>query len=156
MDENSKLDELAEAADREPGDAQNARRLLAAASDAADLPARVKQFFARSAATVEAFDVDIGDQAALAHQLGFYREDNSEPAGYDLDHIFEWFTDRMTRGTEQGKKINVSRTAREYNEEVMKFRGQPDGVRKAYEKARKRFADQQAAEITLVKLLSEI
>lgn len=156
MDENSNFDELAEAAERESGDAKKAWRLLAAGISDTDLPAWVKQYVVRSAAVVDAFDEQAGDQAVLAHHLGFYREDNSEPAGYDLDHIFEWFTDRMTRDAEQGKKINVSRTSREYNEEFMKLRGQPDGVRKAYEKARIRFADQQEAEIALAKLLSDL
>lgn len=156
MDKNSNFDELAEAAELEAGDAKKAWRLLAAGIDTSDLPAWVKEYVARSAVVVEAFDMQAGDQAELAHHLGFYREGNPQTAGYDLDHIYDWFTDRMTHDIEQGRKINVSRTSREYNDEVMKLRGQPDGVRKAYEKVRKRFAEQQAAEIALNKLLSEL
>ncbi len=149
MDENSNFDELAEAAARESGDAKKAWRLLATSIDATDLPTWVKQYVVRSARAVDAFDMQSGDQTALAHQLGFYREDAPQHVGYDLDHIYEWFTDRMTHDVEQGRKINVSRTSREYNEEVMKLRGQPDGVRKAYEQARRRFAAQQEAEARL-------
>jgi hypothetical protein len=150
MDENSNFDELAEAAELEPGDAKKAWRLLAGGIEAADLPAWVKQYVARSATAVEAFDMHIGDQAALAHQLGFYREDDALLGGYDLDHIFEWFTDRMTRDAERGLKISVSRTSREYNDEVMKLRGQPDGVRKAYEKARRRYSKEDEAALATV------
>jgi len=155
MDENSNFDELAEAAEREHGDAKKAWRLLAAGIDATDLPSWVKQYVVSSARAVDAFDMQSGDQAALAHQLGFYREDAPQPTGYDLDHIYDWFTDRMTHDVEQGWKINVSRTSREYNEEVMKLRGQPDGVRKAYEQARRRFAAQQEVEVRLQALLAE-
>jgi len=154
MTENSNLDQLAEAAERDTGDAKKAWRLLAGSIDATDLPIWVKEYVLNSAAAVDEFDMVHGDQAALAHQLGFYQEHDPVPVGYDLDHIFEWFTDRMMTDAEEGRKINVSRTSREYREEVMKARGQPDGVRKAYEKARKRFEGQQRSDLALAKLLS--
>lgn len=156
MDENSKLDELAEAARLEPGDAKKAWRLLSANIEGTDLPAWVKKYFKQSARKVEAFNPQTDDQAQLAHKLGFYREMEDQPgANYDLDHIFDWFTDRMMKDVEDGKKINVSRTAREYLDENRMHNSAPGGLRKAYEKARRRHARRFKAGMELERLLAE-
>lgn len=157
MDENSNLiDEMVNDSERAPGDTQKAWRLLAAHIDGTDLPSWVKAYVKKSAAVVSDFDKENGDQAMLAHNLGFYQETDANPGGnYDLDEIFEWFTDRMMKDVSEGKKINVSRTAREYREETRRFDSQPDGIRKAYEKARVRHARQLEAGAQLERLLAE-
>lgn len=156
MDENSNfLDELARDAELESGDAKKAWQLLAISMTDSDLPTWVKGYVSRSAKAVEAFDSENGDQAALAHHLGFYIENETKPTGYDLDHILEWFTDRMMRDLANGQKINVSRTSREYKDENRYFNSSPNGIRKAYEKARNRLAKQQKSEIELEKLLTQ-
>ena len=138
MVENTNLDMLAEAAERDSGDAKKAWRLLAAGIDATDLPLWVKSYVRQSADAVAAFDMQRGDQAQLAHNLGFYQEE-PEPGIGSEDHIFDWVVDRMTLDVKEGRKINISRATREYHEEVMKLSGEPDSVRKVYEKARNRF-----------------
>ncbi len=158
MDKNSNfLDEIAEAAEREKGDAKKAWKLLAAAIDETDLPTWVKNYVKRSAAVVADYDIEAGDQALLAHMLGFYKEKEVPPskAVYHPDEVFEWFTDRITRDVENGKKPNVSRTAREYLDEKKLLTGSPDAVRKTYEKARARFEAQMRDEIEFQRLLAE-
>lgn len=156
MDENSKLDELAEAAHLEPGDAKKAWRLLSASVEGTDLPAWVKEYFQRSAREIETFNPQTDDQAQLAHNLGFYGEMEDRPgANYDLDHIFDWFTDRMMKDVEEGKKINISRTAREYLDENRMPNSAPGGLRKAYEKARNRHARRMEVGMELEQLLAE-
>lgn len=155
MDENSNMDEIASAAEREPGDAKKAWRLLAASIEGTDLPTWVKAYVQRSARVVAEFDVQADDQALLAHNLGFFREVKTVPGGYDQDHIFDWFTVRMMEDVAEGKKINVSRTAREYKEANRMFNSAPDGIRKAYEKARTRFSQRMEAGAELERLLAE-
>ena len=156
MEKNSNLDEIADAARLEPGDAKKAWRLLAASIERTDLPDWVKSYVQKSAAVVADYDMDNGDQATLARMLGFYREPVERPGGnYDLDHIFDWFTDRMMKDVEGGKKINISRTAREYLEENRMPNSAPGGLKKAYEKARKRHADRMVAGLKLEQLLAE-
>lgn len=155
MDEDSKIEEFAEAAELEAGDAKKAWSLLSANIDGTNLPSWVKAYVKRSAEVVADFDTENGDQAVLAHQLGFYKEPKRpEPVGYDYDHILEWFIDRMTEDTRQNKKTNISRTAREYTEEVMNMNGSPDAVRKAYEKARVRFEAQKRIETEFQQLVA--
>lgn len=157
MDENSNFDELVNAADREPGDAKKAWRLLTTGINDTDLPIWVKAYVQRSARAVAEFDVQADDQALLAHSLGFFREVKSPPIGYDYDHVFDWFVDRMT--TEASKdpdyKPNISQLSRDYHEEVMKMNGSPDAIRKAYEKARNRHAMRMEAEVELERLLAD-
>ncbi len=158
MDENSKLlDELARDAERAPGDAKKAWRLLAAHIDETDLPTWVKTYVQNSAAVVADYDIEEGDQAMLAHMLGFYREVEERSVGYDYDHLFDWFVDRMT--TEASKnhdyKPNISELSRVYHEEVMKMNGSPGAIRKAYEKARARHAKRMESETELERLLAE-
>lgn len=156
MDENSNLDELADAARLEPGDAKKAWRLLAASIEGSDLPEWAKEHFQRSARKIEAFDPQTGDQAKLAHDLGFYKEAEDQPGwGYDLDHIFDWFTDRMMKDLEEGKKISISRTANEYLDENRMPNSAPGGLRKAYEKARTRHKQQMEAGAKLERLMAE-
>ena len=157
MGKNSKIfDEISEAAELEPGDAKKAWRLLSKSIGDSELPTWVKDYVRTSAAVVAEFNLEDGDQSTLAQMLGFYREKNVRPGGnYDLDDIFEWFTDRMMADLKIGKKINVSRTAREYREEKRLFNSSPDGIRKAYEKARNRHAKQRQADAELERLLSE-
>jgi len=156
MDENSNLDELADAARLEPGDAKKAWRLLAASIEGSDLPEWAKEHFQRSAREIEAFDPQTGDQAKLAHDLGFYKEIEVRPGGnYDLDHVFDWFTDRMMKDVEEGKKINISRTAREYLEENRMPNSAPGGLRKAYETVRERHAHRMETGMRLERLLAE-
>ncbi len=156
MVENSNLDELAEAARLEPGDAKKAWQLLATHTEGTNLPAWVKAYVQKSVVAVAAYDIENGDQAKLAHDLGFYKEAAEQDGwSYDLDHVFEWFTDRMMKDVQEGKKISISRTAREYLEERRMFDNSPDGARKAYEKARKRHAERMEAEAELEQLLAE-
>lgn len=156
MDENSNMDEIAGAAEREPGDTKKAWRLLATHIDGTELPLWVKAYVQKSAAVVTEYDMENGDQAKLAHDLGFYKEAKGQPGwSYDLDHVFEWFTDRMMKDVEEGKKISISRTANEYLDENRMFDNSPDGLRKAYEKARKRHADRMEAGLKLEQLLAE-
>lgn len=156
MIENSNLDELAEAARLEPGDAKKAWQLLTAHIEGTDLPAWVKAYVHKSAVAVAAYDMESGDQAKLAHDLGFYKETEQQDGwSYDLDHVFEWFTERMMKDVLEGKKISISRTAREYLDENRMFNNSPDGARKAYEKARKRHAKRMEVEAELERLLAE-
>ncbi|WP_145953444.1 hypothetical protein [Oceaniglobus indicus] len=157
MDENSNLqDQMARDAEREPGNAQKAWRLLAAQIDETSLPVWVKDYVKRSASVVAEYDMAAGDQAQLAHILGFYKEkDSLPPSGYDYDHIFEWFIERMTKRAEKGERLNISRTANEYVDEVCNMNGNPDSVRKAYEKARARFDVQLKQDIELQQLLAK-
>ncbi|AXX97244.1 hypothetical protein [Profundibacter amoris] len=156
MKKNSNLDEIADAARLEPGDAKKAWQLLAAHIEGTDLPAWVKAYVQKSAVTVAAFDMEHGDQAKLAHDLGFYKEVAEQDGwSYDLDHIFDWFTGRMMKDVQGGKKISISRTAREYLDENRMFNNSPDGLRKAYEKARKRHVDRMEAGLKLEQLLAE-
>lgn len=156
MLENSNLDELAEAARLEPGDAKKAWQLLSNHIGGTDLPEWVKAYVQKSAVVVAEYDLENGDQAKLAHDLGFYKETGQQDGwSYDLDHVFEWFTDRMMKDVQDGKKINVSRTAREYREENRMFANSPDGARKAYEKARKRHAKRMEAEAELERILAD-
>jgi len=156
MIENSNLDELVEAARLEHGDAKKAWQLLATHIEGTNLPAWVKAYVQKSVVAVAAYDIENGDQAKLAHDLGFYKEAAEQDGwSYDLDHVFEWFTDRMMKDVQEGKKISISRTAREYLEERRMFDNSPDGARKAYEKARKRHAERRASEAELERLLAE-
>jgi len=156
MIKNSNMDEIANAAEREPGDAKKAWRLLATQIDGTELPTWVKSYVQKSAAAVADYDMDNGDQTKLAHDLGFYKEAKAQPGwSYDLDHVFEWFTDRMMNDVEEGKKISISRTANEYLDENRLFDNSPGGLRKAYEKARKRHADRMEAGLKLEQLLAE-
>ncbi|KPN62275.1 hypothetical protein SAMN04488527_109100 [Aliiroseovarius crassostreae] len=151
MDENSNLlDEMARDAEREPGDAKKAWRLLATHISETSLPNWVKEYVQKSARAVSEYDMEDGDQAQLAHRLGFFREVDFNPgANYDLDDIFDWFTTRMMKDVGEGKKINISRTAREYREENRMFSSSPGGIRKAYEKARARHARQLQDDVEL-------
>jgi hypothetical protein len=155
MDENSNLlDEMARDSKRAPGDAKKAWLLLADAIDETDLPMWVTGYVKRSASVVASYDMEGGDQAGLAHMLGFYKEkEEPQPSGYDYDHILEWFTQRMTEKVERGERINISETASKYVEEVCNMNGNPDSVRKAYEKARARLNKQFEQEIELQRLL---
>ncbi len=156
MVENSNLDELAEAARLEPGDAKKAWQLLSNHIEGTDLPAWVKAYVQRSAVAVADYDLESGDQAKLAHDLGFYKEAEQQDGwSYDLDRVFEWFTDRMMKDVRDGKKVSISRTAREYLDENRMFNNSPDGARKAYEKARHRHAKRMEAEAELERLLAE-
>lgn len=157
MVENSNLDELGEAARLEPGDAKKAWRLLAAHIEETNLPNWVKAYVQKSAVAAARYDMCTGDQAKLAHDLGFYKEEAEQQEGwsYDLDHVFEWFTDRMMKDVKKGKKISISRTAREYLDENRMFNNSPDGARKAYEKARRRHADRMEAGMDLERFLAE-
>lgn len=156
MGQNSNLDELAEAERLEPGDAKKAWQLLSAHIEGVDLPAWVKAYVQRSAVAVADYDLENGDQAKLAHDLGFYKEAEQQDGwSYDLDHVFEWFTDRMMKDVQDGKKVSISRTAREYLDENRMFNNSPDGARKAYEKARKRHSKRMEAEAELERLLAE-
>lgn len=156
MVENSNLDELAEAARLEPGDAKKAWQLLSNHIGGTDLPEWVKAYVQKSAVVVAEYDLENGDQAKLAHDLGFYKETGQQDGwSYDLDHVFEWFTDRMMKDVQDGKKVSISRTAREYLDENRMFSNSPDGARKAYEKARHRHAKRMEAEAELERLLAE-
>lgn len=156
MDENSNLiDEMANDSERAPGDAQKAWRLLAAHCDGTDLPGWVKAYVKRSASVVAGYDMAAGDQAQLAHMLGFYKEKESpQPSGYNYDHVLEWFIERMTERAEKGERLNISRIANEYVDEVCNMNGNPDSVRKAYEKARARFDARLKQDIELQQLLA--
>ncbi|MDA7430191.1 hypothetical protein PGB28_17140 [Primorskyibacter aestuariivivens] len=150
------LDELVEDGKLAEGDAKKAWKLLAAIIDDADLPIWVKDYVKRSAAAVADYDMETGDQTLLAHMLGFYKEREPKAfSGYDLDHLLAWFLERMTNDVDKGKKPNISRTAREYHEEVMNMNGTPDGVRKAYEKARAGFEENKQNELALQRILSQ-
>ncbi len=156
MAENSNMNEIANAAEREPGDAKKAWRMLASHVEETDLPAWVKSYVKKSANVVADYDMGNGDQATLAHELGFYFEPVERPGGsYDLDHIFDWFTDRMMKDVQDGKKISISRTSREYLDENGMPNSAPGGLRKAYEKARKRHANRMEAGVKLDQLLAE-
>jgi len=143
------LDELAHAAENEPGDAKKAWRLLAGRIGTAELPSWVQEYVRRSAGFVEKFEPETDNPAKLAHQLGFFHEIEQQPVGYDYDHIFEWFVHRMSKQAKSDPegRLNISRIAREYHEEVMKLNGSPDAIRKAYERARARHRNQLAEEI---------
>jgi hypothetical protein len=128
--------------------------LLAASIDATRLPLWVKTYIQKSAKIVAAYDIENGNQAHLAHTLGFYQESpRFTQAVYDRDHIFEWFTDRMMSDARKGLKLNVSRTAREYrNEFHQNSTSSPGSIRKAYEVARSRFTEQMADDLELQRL----
>lgn len=157
MDENSNLqDQMARDAEREPGDAQKAWRLLAAEIDETGLPVWVKDYVKRSASVVADYDMSAGDQAQLAHMLGFYKEEKVQTRStYDYDRILEWFIERMTEDVATGRKPNVSRTAREYADKVGTANDNPDSIRKAYEKARARLHAQMKQDIELQQLLAK-
>ncbi len=131
---NSNLDELAEAARLEPGDAKKAWQLLATHTEGTNLPAWVKAYVQKSVVAVAAYDIENGDQAKLAHDLGFTKRPRSKTVGATISTTFRMFTDRMMKDVQEGKKISISRTAREYLEERRMFDNSPDGARKAYEK----------------------
>lgn len=133
---NLDLDELAADAEAESGDAAKAWRLLAKSIDKTDLPIWVKGYVRKSAAAVARYD---GDQVKLAAALGFWREHEEPPSlGYDLDHLIDWFSEKMAANHSKRKRQSVSSLAKEYWEQVMKQSGTPGGVRKAYERARNR------------------
>lgn len=156
MVENSNLDELAEAARLEPGEAKKAWQLLSNHIGGTDLPEWVKAYVQKSSVVAAEYDLENGDQAKLAHDLGFYKVTGQQDGwSYDLDHVFEWFTDRMMKDVQDGKKVSISRTAREYLDENRMFNNSPDGARKAYEKARHRHAKRMEAEAELERLLVE-
>ena len=154
--QNSNMNEIANAAEREPGGAKKTWRLLAAHIEETDAPTWLKAYVEKSAAVVADYDMDYGDQVKLANDLGFYKEAKDQPGwSYDLDHVFEWFTDRMMKDVEEGKKISISRTASEYLDENRMFNNSPDGLRKTYEKARKRHASRMEAGMELERRLTE-
>jgi len=156
MGKNSNTDEIATAAEQESGDAKKAWRLLASHIEETDMPAWVKFYVQKSAVVVADYNMADGDQARLAHMLGFYHEPVERPGGnYDLDHIFDWFTDRMMKDVEEGKKISISRTAHEYLDENGMPNSAPGGLRKAYEKARKRHSNRMEAGLKLEQLLAK-
>lgn len=136
---NSDLDELVAAAEAEPGDPKKAWRLLAEGIGTADLPSWVKAYVRQSAKAVASYDLERGDQAKLAAALGFWRESKVLlSAGYDLDHLSDWFAQRMEEKQSTKQKWSISSLAQEYWEQVSKMRGQPGGVRRAYARARDR------------------
>lgn len=127
MDEDSRLlDELAAAAETESGDAKKAWRLLAARIDTADLPIWVREYFQKAARHVDKFDPQEHEPADLTRDLGLFREQELRPSGYDYDHIFDWFVDRITEQAKSNPdtKFNLSKLAREYNAEVWKMNEQ--------------------------------
>lgn len=144
-DEDSNFfDEMAEDAEREEGGAKKAWRLLAASIDETDLPTWVKDYVKRSAAAVADYDMEAGDQAALAHWLGFYKE-KEEPFSrvtYKRDDLFDWIMIRLKEYEDRGELRSIARAAAEYNEEVQNRNGSPDAVRKAFEKAREQKRDE--------------
>lgn len=131
------LDELAAAADSEPGDAQKAWLLLASGIGTADVPSWVKDYVRRSASAVAAYDLRNGDQSKLAAALGFWREAQVPLGpGYDLDHLSDWFAARMEEKQRKKEKWSISSIAEEYWEEERNRGGEPGGVRRAYARAR--------------------
>lgn len=153
-DEDSNFfDEMAEDAEREEGDAKKAWRLLAASIGDTDLPTWVKDYIKRSAAAVSEYDMETGDQAALAHWLGFYKE-KEEPfsrAIYDREEVFDWIMVRLNEYEKRGELRSIARAATEYIDEVQNNNGSPDAVRKAFEKAREQKREDIALENELAK-----
>lgn len=150
---NLDLDELTADAETESGDARKAWRLLAASIDKTDLPIWVKGYVRKCAAAVAQHD---GDEVKLAAALGFVHEHEEPPgAGYDLDHLIDWFSEKMAANDLKRKRQSVSSLAKEYWEQVMKQSGTPGGVRKAYERARNRDIAGIKADLELGALVAE-
>ena len=104
---NSDLDELAAAAETESGDATQAWHRLAGCIDKPDLPVQVIGYVRKSAAAaVVRFD---GDRVKLAAALGFW-DGREGPLGaaYDLDHLIDWFAEKMATNHLKRRRQSVS------------------------------------------------
>lgn len=103
---NSDLDELAAAAETESGDATQAWHRLAGCTDRPDLLVRVKGYVRKSAAAVARHE---GDLVKLAAAPGFWHGHEGPPGtAYDLDHLIEWFAEKMAANHLKRRRQSVS------------------------------------------------